>query len=113
MIVTRDLERLARFYTGLIDAEEITRVPEDGPAFYLGLRIGDSELGLVADESVDPGAPGRVLLSLEVSDVDAALAQVVHLGGQAPTPASDMPWGQRVAHVRDPDGNAVNLTATS
>ena len=21
-----------------------------------------------------------------------------------------MPWGQRVAHVRAPDGNAVNLT---
>jgi hypothetical protein len=23
-----------------------------------------------------------------------------------------MPWGQRVAHVQDPDGNALNLTTT-
>jgi hypothetical protein len=21
-----------------------------------------------------------------------------------------MPWGQRVAHIKDPDGNVVNLT---
>jgi predicted enzyme related to lactoylglutathione lyase len=24
-------------------------------------------------------------------------------------PPNDMPWGQRVAHVHDPDGNMVNL----
>jgi predicted enzyme related to lactoylglutathione lyase len=23
-----------------------------------------------------------------------------------------MPWGQRVAHIADPDGNVVNLTQT-
>jgi predicted enzyme related to lactoylglutathione lyase len=45
--------------------------------------------------------------------VDAALARVAFLGGRAPSPATDMPWGQRVAHVRDPDGNAVNLTTTT
>jgi len=25
-------------------------------------------------------------------------------------PPNDMPWGQRVAHILDPDGNTVNLT---
>jgi predicted enzyme related to lactoylglutathione lyase len=54
-----------------------------------------------------------LLLSIEVPDVDAALARVGCLGGEAPAPANDMPWGQRVAHVKDPDGNAVNLTTTS
>jgi uncharacterized glyoxalase superfamily protein PhnB len=24
--------------------------------------------------------------------------------------AEDMPWGHRVAHVADPDGNPINLT---
>ena len=113
IIVTHDLERLARFYTGLTGAEESTRVPEDGPVFYLGLRMGDGELGIVSDASVAPGTPGRVLLSLEVDDVDAALSRVASLGGHAPAPANDMPWGQRVAHVTDPDGNAVNLTTTT
>ncbi|RBY78817.1 extradiol dioxygenase [Geodermatophilus sp. TF02-6] len=113
MIVTRDLERLARFYTGLTGGTQNTRIPEDGPAFYLGLQVGNSELGIVSDESVELGSPGRVLISLEVADVDAALAQVELLGGRAPAPANDMPWGQRVAHVTDPDGNAVNLTTTT
>ena len=113
MIVTPDLDRLARFYTGLTGATETSRVPDEGPTFYLGLRIGDSELGIVADESVASAPPGRVLLSIEVADVDAALARVESLGGRAPAPANDMPWGQRVAHLQDPDGNAVNLTTTT
>ena len=25
-------------------------------------------------------------------------------------PPNDMPWGQRVAHIQDPDGNTVDLT---
>ena len=28
----------------------------------------------------------------------------------ATSEANDMPWGQRVAHIKDPDGNVVNLT---
>ncbi|HYH27038.1 MAG TPA: VOC family protein [Blastococcus sp.] len=110
IIVTPDLERLRSFYVGLLDATEQQRFPEDGPAFYLGLRIGDSDLGLTADTGVQPGSPGRVLLSIEVPDVDALLPRVEGLGGRAPAPSNDMPWGQRVAHVIDPDGNAVNLT---
>lgn len=98
------------FYTGVAGATEGTRTPEEGPTFYLGLRIGDAELGIVADGSIEGSPVGHVLLSLEVPDVDAALAQVESLGGEAPAPANDMPWGQRVAHVTDPDGNAVNLT---
>lgn len=113
MIVTHDLERLARFYTGVAGATEGTRTPEEGPTFYLGLRLGNSEFGIVADGSIEGSPTGRVLLSLEVPDVDAALTRVESLGGAAPAPANDMPWGQRVAHVKDPDGNPVNLTTTS
>ncbi len=113
MIITHDLERLARFYAGVAGATETSRTPDDGPTFYLGLRIGDSELGIVADDSVEGAPAGRVLLSVEVPDVDAALSRVASLGGHAPAPANDMPWGQRIAHVTDPDGNAVNLTTTT
>ena len=112
MLVTRDVERLVRFYTGVVGAVPTDRVPDDGPVFYQGLRIGDSDLGLVAAADVEVGSPGRVLLSIEVDDVDAALPRVVELGGTSPGAANDMLWGQRVAHVQDPDGNAVNLTTT-
>ncbi|MEU9486283.1 VOC family protein [Streptomyces decoyicus] len=110
VIVTPDLDRLKAFYGGLVGAEEFTRVPEEGPAFFVGLRIDGSELGIVADESVPTGTPTRILLSIAVKDVDALLDRVAPLGGKVLGPANDMPWGQRVAHIQDPDGNAVNLT---
>jgi len=110
IVVTNDLDRLLLFYTRLLGAEEIIRFPDDGPAFYVGLTLGDSELGLSSDAAVSPGAPGRMLLSIEVPDVDALLTRVVDLGGTATGGANDMPWGQRVAHIKDPDGNVVNLT---
>ena len=112
IIVTPDVDRLCGFYAGLLGATETMRYPDDGPTFYVGLRVGDSELGLASNGSVRPGDPGRVLLSIEVPDVDALLPRVAGLGGEAPSTSNDMPWGQRVAHIKDPDGNAVNLTQT-
>ncbi len=112
LVVTADLERLRRFCTSLLGTAEHVRYPEEGPLFHVGLRAGDSHLGLSADTGVQPGVPGRVLLSIEVGDVEALLPRVRELGGEAPGPAHDMPWGQRVAHLEDPDGNVVNLTHT-
>jgi predicted enzyme related to lactoylglutathione lyase len=112
IIVTPDIERLRTFYTSLLGAAEVMRYPDTGPVFYVGLQVGDSELGLSADGDVATGSPGRMLLSIDVPDVDAALPQVEPLGGTVRGPANDMPWGQRVAHIADPDGNVVNLTQT-
>lgn len=110
VILTADHDVLVDFYTKLFGAEEIFRVPEKGPVFYLGLRIGDTDLGLVAKP--DPGdreAP-RILLSINVDDVDETLGRVAALGGTVRRGPNDVPWGQRVAHIQDPDGNPVNLT---
>jgi predicted enzyme related to lactoylglutathione lyase len=109
ILVSRDLERLSGFYRALLGAVEVRRVPAEGPTFFVGLRIGDSELGVVSVDDA-PEGPQRMLLSIDVADVDALLPRVAALGGSVAGPANDMPWGQRVAHVRDPDGNPVNLT---
>jgi predicted enzyme related to lactoylglutathione lyase len=110
IINTPQLNRLITFYTELLGAKETTRVPDEGPIFYLGLQIGDSELGLVADPAADLTSPQRILLSVEVEDVDELVPRVARLGGRLLGLPNDMPWGQRVAHIQDPDGNAVNLT---
>jgi catechol 2,3-dioxygenase-like lactoylglutathione lyase family enzyme len=80
IIVTPDLDRLCAFYGGLLGATETMRYPDDGPTFYVGLRVGDSELGLSSDGSVRPGDPGRMLLSIEVPDVDALLPRARRRG---------------------------------
>ncbi|MFE2536568.1 VOC family protein [Streptomyces sp. NPDC059371] len=112
VIITADHDVLRGFYTNLFGAEEIFRVPEEGPVFYLGLRIGDTDLGLVAKENPETGAGAapRILLSIGVDDVDETLGRVTALGGSVHGGPNDMPWGQRVAHIQDPDGNPVNLT---
>jgi predicted enzyme related to lactoylglutathione lyase len=110
VILTADQDRLLGFYTKLFGAEEVFRVPAEGPAFYLGLRIGDTDLGLVVRADLTPGAAPRMLLSIEVDDVAETLARVESLGGSVNGGPNDMPWGQRVAHILDPDGNPVNLT---
>lgn len=111
VIITPDLDRLLGFYTALLGAVETSRVPEEGgPLFYVGLEVGDAELGLVVDADVKTGERQRILISVEVADVDGLLERVEALGGRSLGQPNDMPWGQRVAHIEDPDGNAVNLT---
>ncbi|AKN74211.1 extradiol dioxygenase [Streptomyces sp. PBH53] len=110
VILTADQDVLLDFYTTSFGAEQIFRIPEEGPAFYLGLRIGDTDLGLVAKPDAGTGAAPRVLLSIGVDDVDETLGRVEALGGSVRSGPHDMPWGQRVAHILDPDGNPLNLT---
>jgi predicted enzyme related to lactoylglutathione lyase len=112
MIVTADIQRMLAFYGGLVGATETDRVPPEGPVFFVGLRIGDSDVGVVSDDSVADAPAGRILLSIEVPDVDALLPRLDGLGGELTGGPTDMPWGQRVAHIKDPDGNTVNLTTT-
>jgi predicted enzyme related to lactoylglutathione lyase len=114
VIVTPSMPLVLAFYKALFGAVEISRVPEDGPAFYVGLQIGNAELGVVADGDARIDTPQRILLNvnvgdLDVGDVDGLLEHVEALGGRVLGPPNDMPWGQRVAHIQDPDGNTVNL----
>ncbi|MEV0008441.1 VOC family protein [Streptomyces sp. NPDC047973] len=110
VIITADQTPLVAFYTNLFGAEEIFRVPAEGSPFYLGLRIGDTDLGLVTKKNPEAVGAPRMLLSIAVDDVDETLGRVTALGGSVSDGPNDMPWGQRVAHIKDPDGNPVNLT---
>ena len=116
IIVSADLDRLLAFYTGLFGAKEVMRFPDDGPVFYVGLTLGDSELGLSSDASVVAGDPGRMLLSIEVPDVDAMLPPVEELGGTAraaPTTcrgAAGRPHQGPGRKRRQPDPDAVTST---
>ncbi|MEO6703254.1 MAG: VOC family protein [Jatrophihabitantaceae bacterium] len=111
VLLTANLDRLVSFYSGLLDAEQYDRVPEAGDAFFVGLRVGDSKLGIAVDpNAVSAGNAQRILLSVEVQDVEAMLERVSAAGGTVTGGPNDMPWGQRVVHLADPDGNTVNLT---
>ena len=62
-------------------------------------------LGSTTDASGD-----KVAMIFSVDDVDAALEQLRQQGVAVAAEAQDRPdWGIRAAHVRDPDGNLLEL----
>ncbi len=95
----------------VFEARIVRQMPPDGRAFYIGLAIGDGDLGLVDDDPhAPPDSPQRVMLDVEVESVDALRSAVESAGGQVLGPPNDIPWGMRVMHTADPDGNAVNIS---
>jgi catechol 2,3-dioxygenase-like lactoylglutathione lyase family enzyme len=53
--------------------------------------------------------PPGVSLTLVTADVPAALRLALEAGATPYVDTHDMPWGQTVAYVRDPDGVLVEL----
>lgn len=107
---TDDIQRLSAFYIELFGAEEELRVPGRKGPFMVSLRFGGAGLGLVDYKRGAKAVPGRVSVNVFVPDVDELLPRVEPAGGKLGGPAKDMPWGHRVAHITDPDGNPINLT---
>lgn len=107
---TNDIERLSAFYAELFGAEEQLRVPGRKGPFFVTLQFGEASLTLVAHKRGADALPGRAAVAVFVENVDDVLARVKPAGGKVRGPAKDMPWGHRVAHVTDPDGNPINLT---
>jgi predicted enzyme related to lactoylglutathione lyase len=110
VVSTNDIERLSTFYTELFGVEEHLRVPGRKGPFFVTLRLGEASLTLVAHKRGADAPPGRIAVAVFVENVDDLLPRVKPAGGKVLGPAKDMPWGHRVAHITDPDGNSVNLT---
>ena len=57
------------------------------------------------------GGPSPVALYVYVPDVDALVARATAAGASVLLPPADMPWGDRMASLADPDGHAWNFAA--
>jgi catechol 2,3-dioxygenase-like lactoylglutathione lyase family enzyme len=67
---------------------------------------------LVAPAPVADGGAGiRFQLTIEVDDVDAAVAEVVRRGATLLNGPIDRPWGIRTAAFRDPAGHVWELAS--
>jgi len=114
VLVVEDLERSLTFYT---EALGLTLGHRSGP--YAQLATGTTRVALYerAAMSATLGIPLRppdldaaaFELGFKVDDVDAAVEELAAAGAQVVTHATDRPWGQRTAYVRDPDGHLIEL----
>ncbi|GAA5086988.1 VOC family protein [Microbacterium yannicii] len=110
ILLARDLPRLVRFYESALGATVAYRFGSGGEDDYVSLKIGETSLGIGRDpDALPPSVGDRVALWFYVDDVDATYAAWLDAGGRGDEAPADMPWGERVAQVRDPGGTLVNL----
>jgi lactoylglutathione lyase len=115
VLYANDVDGVADFYVRL-GFEAYVRMPsEDGTSGFVGLRRDDSELGVTTEASprtlagVEPGPGPRHELFVYVDDVDASLTDLRDAGATVLREPADMPWGERLAFLQDPEGNIVTL----
>jgi lactoylglutathione lyase len=115
VLYAKDVEGVAAFYARL-GFEEQARIPSpDGSAGFVGLRRDGAELGVTTEDSprmlagLEPGPGPRHELFVYVEDVDRTVAELRDAGASLLREPADMPWGERVAFVADPEGNVVSL----
>jgi lactoylglutathione lyase len=112
-----DVEAVAAFYGRLGFSEDVRLHGPDGRVGYVGLSRGSAELAVTTIDSprtlagVEPSPGPRGELFVYVDDLDAT---VDALRGRATIhrEAADMPWGERIAFLADPEGNLVTLAQT-
>jgi lactoylglutathione lyase len=111
----RDVEAVAAFYAALGFEPHARLAGPDGAVGFIGLRRGAAELAVTSEASprvlagVEPGPGPRHELFVYVADVDATTASLRAAGARVLRDPADMPWGERVAFVADPEGNTVSL----
>jgi lactoylglutathione lyase len=113
----RNVEQAARFYEDWLGFEVQVRLPPEGEPGYVGMTRGEAELAIVAADwpadqlGMTVGDGPRFELFAYVEDVDALIGQLADAGAPVLREPQDMPWGERVAYVADPDGNPVALAS--
>ena len=110
-LFTRDYETVVAFYRDVFRWDN--HVAGDTDEFrYTTLGEGDGQQAGIMDASrfLPEKIPAHWSIYFGAKDTDAALAQIVDLGGSILTPAEDTPYG-RIAAAADPNGTQFKLVA--
>jgi predicted enzyme related to lactoylglutathione lyase len=110
-LFTRDYDASVRFYREVFKWD--AHVAGDTPEFrYTTLGEGDTVMAGIMDATafLPEAVPAHWSVYFGVDDTDAALAQIVDLGGAIVVPAEDTPYG-RLAQAADPTGARFKLVA--
>jgi lactoylglutathione lyase len=109
-----DVERSARFWEQL-GFERHYQLPATGEPGYVGLRAGTSELAVTSVDwardryGMTMGSGPRAEMYVYVPQLEQVVHQLRDAGVSVLREPEDMPWGERIATVADPEGNPVAL----
>jgi len=91
------------------------QLPAEGDPGYVGLRRDRTEVAVTAQEwaldqyGLTLGNGPRFEMFVYIDDVDQLIEALRADGVAVLHEPADMPWGERIASVADPDGNPVSL----
>lgn len=110
-IITDDLEGLVSFYERVTGQQAERPAPPFAQFTGPGATLAIASTATVAmlGGALMPAANRSVFVEFEVRDVDGEFARLQPDADDVVLPPTTMPWGNRSALVRDPDGNVVNL----
>lgn len=115
-LLVLDFQAAWRFYTQTIGLGTVTG--DGSPPYgevgddhrFVGLFLRSAMDDLIGPAKARPASDDRISLVFEVPDVDAVHARLMSTGVPFVQPPTDRKeWGLRTAHLRDPDGNLVEL----
>ena len=110
-LIAADIAAVVRFYEMLTGTAADWLAPVFAEIVLPGgvIAIGGVEtVALFSEGSAQPAANRTAILEFRVEDVDAEFARLKDLAEVVQAP-KDMPWGNRAAQFRDPEGTLVSL----
>ncbi|MBO9041367.1 VOC family protein [Curtobacterium flaccumfaciens] len=113
-IVTDDLDGVVAFYERVTGQQAERPAPVFAQFSGPGANLAIASTATVAtlNGALVPATNRSVFVEFEVADVDRRFAALGLTSDAVVLEPTTMPWGNRSALVRDPDGNVVNLFST-
>jgi uncharacterized glyoxalase superfamily protein PhnB len=110
-LVARDIKNLVGFYEKVMNKKAEWLVPTFAeivtPAATLAINTAET-VALFKEGSAEPCANRTAILEFQVDDVDAEFARL-KAEVQVVLEPKTMPWGNRAAQFRDPEGSLVSI----
>ena len=110
-LVARDIKNLVGFYERVMNKKAEWLVPTFAeivtPAATLAINTAET-VALFKEGSAEAGANRTAILEFQVDDVDAEFARLKAEVEVVLEPKT-MPWGNRAAQFRDPEGSLVSM----
>ena len=113
VIITKDARATLDGYVNAlgIEVRETMDRPNTGNLMHAWLKVGNSSLFLGQEAPIQGfAATERQELYLYVENAEDALKKAIDAGWEKITDPEDMFWGDRIASVKDIDGNTWKLT---
>ncbi|GGG66388.1 extradiol dioxygenase [Kocuria dechangensis] len=109
-----DLSGTRVFYESVFGATVTYRFPETGEPVYLVLQVGDCQLALgtgtapaLYGSTPLPATGHAVDICVYVDDLERVVDAARRAGAAVPVRPQDMPWGETVAYVQDPENTML------